>query len=169
MVFHDGMSLADPLAGGEVAAFVTAVESGTVRGAADALALKQSAATKRRSSAASGGRSWTEARAGSPRPTLGACALPSPARRSARSSADGLKRAVLGGGFTLLSERVVANELAAGTLAAIPVAGVELGRSLRGAPRATRAARSGASILRLAWHTSGSVSSSKATPERRDR
>ena len=41
------MSLADPLAGGELAAFVTAVESGTVQGAADALQLTQSAATKR--------------------------------------------------------------------------------------------------------------------------
>ena len=51
------------------------------------------------------------------------------------SSAEGLKRAVLGGGFTLLSERVVATEIAAGTLAAIPVAGVELHRSLRAVRR----------------------------------
>ncbi len=36
------MSLADPLAGGELAAFVTAVESGTVQGAADALQLTRS-------------------------------------------------------------------------------------------------------------------------------
>ena len=41
------MSLGDPLSGRELAAFVTAVESGTVQGAADALALTQSAATKR--------------------------------------------------------------------------------------------------------------------------
>lgn len=41
------MSLADPLAGRELAAFVAAVEAGTVQGAADALGLTQSAATKR--------------------------------------------------------------------------------------------------------------------------
>ncbi|MCW3046932.1 MAG: hypothetical protein JWO74_1216 [Solirubrobacterales bacterium] len=41
------MSLADPLPGRDLAAFVTAVESGTVQGAADALQLTQSAATKR--------------------------------------------------------------------------------------------------------------------------
>jgi DNA-binding transcriptional LysR family regulator len=51
------------------------------------------------------------------------------------SSAEGLKRAVLGGGFTLLSERVVATELAVGTLAALPVAGVDLHRSLRAVRR----------------------------------
>lgn len=38
---------ADPLPGGELAAFAAAVESGTVQGAADALTLTQSAATKR--------------------------------------------------------------------------------------------------------------------------
>jgi DNA-binding transcriptional LysR family regulator len=47
------------------------------------------------------------------------------------SSAEALKRAVLAGGFTLLSKRVVAGELAAGTLAAIPVSGVDLHRALR--------------------------------------
>jgi DNA-binding transcriptional LysR family regulator len=52
------------------------------------------------------------------------------------SSAAALKRAVLAGGFTLLSERVVANEIAAGTLAAIPVSGVDLRRSLRAVRRA---------------------------------
>ena len=41
------MSIGDPLSGRELAAFVTAVETGTVQGAADALALTQSAATKR--------------------------------------------------------------------------------------------------------------------------
>ena len=41
------MPLGDPLSGRELAAFVTAVERGTVQGAADALALTQSAATKR--------------------------------------------------------------------------------------------------------------------------
>ncbi|WP_249010214.1 LysR family transcriptional regulator [Conexibacter sp. DBS9H8] len=43
MTFTD----ADPLPGSELAAFVAAIESGTVQGAADALALTQSAATKR--------------------------------------------------------------------------------------------------------------------------
>jgi DNA-binding transcriptional LysR family regulator len=38
---------ADPLPGGELAAFVAAVESGSVQGAADALELTQSATTKR--------------------------------------------------------------------------------------------------------------------------
>lgn len=41
------MPLGDPLSGRELAAFVTAVETGTVQGAADELALTQSAATKR--------------------------------------------------------------------------------------------------------------------------
>jgi DNA-binding transcriptional LysR family regulator len=41
------MSLGDPLSGRDLAAFVTAVETGSVQGAADALALTQSAATKR--------------------------------------------------------------------------------------------------------------------------
>jgi DNA-binding transcriptional LysR family regulator len=41
------VSVANPLAGGELAAFVAAVEAGSVHGAADALQLTQSAATKR--------------------------------------------------------------------------------------------------------------------------
>jgi DNA-binding transcriptional LysR family regulator len=52
------------------------------------------------------------------------------------SSSEVLKRAVLAGGFTLVSERVVAAEIAAGTLAAIPVSGVDLRRSLRAVRRA---------------------------------
>lgn len=40
-------SVANPLAGGELAAFVAAVEAGSVHGAADALQLTQSAVTKR--------------------------------------------------------------------------------------------------------------------------
>ncbi len=68
------------------------------------------------------------------------------------SSAEGLKRAVLGGGFTLLSERVVATEIAAGTLAAIPVAGVELHRSLR-AVRRRRPAPTG--VARAFWEWLG--------------
>ncbi len=55
------------------------------------------------------------------------------------SSAEGLKRAVLAGGFTLLSERAVELEVAAGALRAIPVSGVELRRTLR-AIRRTRPA-----------------------------
>jgi DNA-binding transcriptional LysR family regulator len=57
------------------------------------------------------------------------------------SSAEGLKRAVLAGGFALLSERTVAAEIAIGTLVAIPVAGVELRRSLRAIRRSRPALR----------------------------
>jgi DNA-binding transcriptional LysR family regulator len=53
------------------------------------------------------------------------------------SSAEGLKHAVLGGGFALLSEHAVEPEIAAGALAAIPVSGVDLHRTLR-AVRRTR-------------------------------
>jgi DNA-binding transcriptional LysR family regulator len=70
------------------------------------------------------------------------------------SSAEGLKRAVLGGGFTLLSERVVATEIAAGTLAAVPVTGVELHRSLR-AVRRRRPAPTG--VARSFWEWLGRV------------
>jgi DNA-binding transcriptional LysR family regulator len=52
------------------------------------------------------------------------------------SSAEALKRAVLAGGFTMLSERIVAGEIADGALAAIPVSGVDLRRSLRAVRRA---------------------------------
>jgi DNA-binding transcriptional LysR family regulator len=52
------------------------------------------------------------------------------------SSAEALKRAVLSGGFTVLSERVVAGEIAAGTLVAVAVPGVDLRRSLRAVRRA---------------------------------
>lgn len=51
------------------------------------------------------------------------------------SSTEGLKRAVLSGGFTLLSERTVETELATGQLAAVPVAGVRLRRSFRAVRR----------------------------------
>jgi DNA-binding transcriptional LysR family regulator len=44
------------------------------------------------------------------------------------ASTPSLKRAVLNGGFTLLSRRSVEDEFAAGRLAAIPVAGVDLWR-----------------------------------------
>jgi DNA-binding transcriptional LysR family regulator len=57
------------------------------------------------------------------------------------SSAEGLKRAVLAGGFTLLSERTVEPEVAAGALRAIPVSGVELRRTLRAVRRSRPALR----------------------------
>jgi DNA-binding transcriptional LysR family regulator len=46
-------------------------------------------------------------------------------------SIQGLKRAVLGGGFTVISRMAVAAETDAGTLRALPVRGVDLGRELR--------------------------------------
>jgi DNA-binding transcriptional LysR family regulator len=52
------------------------------------------------------------------------------------SSTEGLKRAVLSGGYTLLSERTVTAELGAGTLAAVSVSGVDLRRPLRAVRRA---------------------------------
>jgi DNA-binding transcriptional LysR family regulator len=46
-------------------------------------------------------------------------------------SIQGLKRAVLSGGFTVISRLTVQAETAAGTLRALPVRGVDLGRELR--------------------------------------
>jgi DNA-binding transcriptional LysR family regulator len=46
------------------------------------------------------------------------------------ASTESLKRAVLDGGFALLSRCAVADELAAGSLVALPVAGVDLRREL---------------------------------------
>jgi DNA-binding transcriptional LysR family regulator len=66
------------------------------------------------------------------------------------SSAEGLKRAVLAGGFTLLSERAVEPEVAAGTLLAIPVSGVELRRALR-AVRRSRPALQGPARALWRW------------------
>jgi DNA-binding transcriptional LysR family regulator len=51
------------------------------------------------------------------------------------ASAEALKRAVLAGGFALISERTVTTEITAGTLVAIPVSGIELQRSLRAVRR----------------------------------
>ena len=65
------------------------------------------------------------------------------------SSAEGLKRAVLAGGFTLLSERAVEPEVSTGTLRAIPVSGVELGRSLRAVRRSRPALHGPARALWL--------------------
>jgi len=47
VTFQPGMGTSEPLAGRDLAAFVAAVETGSVQGAADALQLTQSAATKR--------------------------------------------------------------------------------------------------------------------------
>lgn len=52
------------------------------------------------------------------------------------SSAEGLKRALLSGGFALLSDRAVEVELVTGALVALPVRGVELRRRLRAVRRA---------------------------------
>ena len=57
------------------------------------------------------------------------------------SSAEGIKRALASGGFALLSERAVTNEITAGTLCAVPVSGVELRRALRAVRRAHTALR----------------------------
>jgi DNA-binding transcriptional LysR family regulator len=76
------------------------------------------------------------------------------------SSAEGLKRGVLAGGFTLLSERVVETEIAAGTLVALPVAGVDLHRSLR-AIRRSRPALQGPA--RAFWRWLGRAIAATAT------
>lgn len=80
------------------------------------------------------------------------------------SSAEGLKRAVLSGGFTLLSRRAVAAELAVGTLAALPVAGVDLHRSFR-ALRRSRPALQGPAHRFWRWlQTSVAPSTTSARP-----
>jgi DNA-binding transcriptional LysR family regulator len=66
------------------------------------------------------------------------------------SSAEGLKRAVLAGGFTLLSERAVEPEVATGVLRAIPVSGVEVHRTLR-AVRRSRPALHGPARALWSW------------------
>jgi DNA-binding transcriptional LysR family regulator len=66
------------------------------------------------------------------------------------SSAEGLKRAVLAEGFTLLSERAVEPEVAAGALCVIPVSGVELHRTLR-AVRRSRPALEGPARALWVW------------------
>jgi DNA-binding transcriptional LysR family regulator len=65
------------------------------------------------------------------------------------SSAEGLKRAVLTGGFTLLSERAVEPEVAAGALRTVPVRGVELRRTLRAVRRSRPALHGPARALWL--------------------
>jgi len=73
------------------------------------------------------------------------------------SSAEGLKRAVLAGGFALLSERTVATEVGAGTLVAIPVTGVDLRRMLRAVKRTRPALRDPAKAF-WAWLAGGAAS-----------
>jgi DNA-binding transcriptional LysR family regulator len=62
------------------------------------------------------------------------------------ASAQSLKRALAAGGFTLMSHLAIAAEQRAGTLAGIPVRGLDLGRELRAVrrrrPASTGAARS---------------------------
>jgi DNA-binding transcriptional LysR family regulator len=62
------------------------------------------------------------------------------------ASAQSLKRALAAGGFTLMSQLAIAAEQRAGTLAGIPVRGLDLGRELhavrRRRPASTGAARS---------------------------
>jgi len=79
---EDGV-FADPLAGGDLAAFVCAVEAGTLRGAADALNLTQSAVTKRIQSLERrlGGRVLERGRLGA-RPTPLGGAIYAPAKRA---------------------------------------------------------------------------------------
>jgi DNA-binding transcriptional LysR family regulator len=64
------------------------------------------------------------------------------------ASTEGLKRAVLGGGFALLSRLAVEEEVANGSLAAVPVQDLDLRRELR----AVRAAgRTGPAALLWEW------------------
>jgi DNA-binding transcriptional LysR family regulator len=64
------------------------------------------------------------------------------------ASTEGLKRAVLGGGFALLSRLAVEAEIAGGTLVAVPVQELDLRRELR-AVRAS--ARPGSASLLWDW------------------
>jgi DNA-binding transcriptional LysR family regulator len=64
------------------------------------------------------------------------------------ASTEGLKRAVLGGGFALLSRLAVAAEVANGTLAAVPVQELDLRRELRAVRLGTRP---GAASLLWDW------------------
>ena len=66
------------------------------------------------------------------------------------SSLHSLARALTGGGFTLLSELAIDAERRAGTLAAIPVRGVDLERELR-AVRRRRPALTGAARTFWRW------------------
>jgi DNA-binding transcriptional LysR family regulator len=69
-------------------------------------------------------------------------------------SIQGLKRAVLAGGFTVLSRVAVEGEVAAGTLRALGVRGVDLGRELR-AVRDRRPARGSAAGRLWSWLRQG--------------
>lgn len=65
-------------------------------------------------------------------------------------SIQGLKRAVLGGGFTVLSPVAVEGEVATGTLRAVPLRGADLSRELR-AVRSGPAARGSAAGKLWSW------------------
>lgn len=65
-------------------------------------------------------------------------------------SIQGLKRAVLGGGFTVLSPVAVEGEVIAGTLSTLGVRGVDLGRELR-VVRDGRPARGSAAARLWSW------------------
>jgi DNA-binding transcriptional LysR family regulator len=69
-------------------------------------------------------------------------------------SIQGLKRAVLAGGFTVLSRVAVEGEVAAGTLRALGVRGMDLGRELR-AVRDRRPARGSAAGRLWSWLRQG--------------
>jgi DNA-binding transcriptional LysR family regulator len=75
------------------------------------------------------------------------------------ASIASLKRAVAGGGFTLLSRRTVQEEAAAGALVALPVRGVDLHRQLLAVRR--RARRHGATATRL-WRWLGDWAKAQA-------
>ncbi|PZS08503.1 MAG: hypothetical protein DLM64_12360 [Solirubrobacterales bacterium] len=66
------------------------------------------------------------------------------------SSLQSLKRALSGGGFTLISELTIETEQRAGTLVGIPVRGVNLERELR-AVRRRRPALTGAARMFWRW------------------
>ncbi len=66
------------------------------------------------------------------------------------ASSQSLKRAVLDGGFTLISARAVEAEVEAGTLRALPVTGADLARTLR-AVRRRRPALPGAARRLWDW------------------
>jgi DNA-binding transcriptional LysR family regulator len=66
------------------------------------------------------------------------------------ASTQSLKRALAGGGFTIISRRATVEEEHAGTLVALPVRDVDLSRSLR-AVRRRRPAATGAARLFWQW------------------
>jgi len=63
------------------------------------------------------------------------------------ASTESLKRAVLDGGFAILSRSAIVNELAAGTLVAVPVADIDLRRELTAVRRRGRGRTRAADLL----------------------